>query len=239
VNDVEVGLLRNARIAGILYLLLGAVAPIRLLCIQGEIFIPGNPGATALNIVEHETLFRVGMLSDVVTGLLATVVAFALYRLFRGFDRDLAALLVLLGGIPVTVLYFVLVSTDAATMVLALNPPSLAGLDDENRIALVGLFSRLHSYGITVAQALWGLWLVPLGLLIIKSRLLPRFIAIWLFANAVAYVLQCVLGLLSPPLAAVVAGVLFPALLGEIAFMLWLTFGRLRREGAPLPGVAS
>jgi hypothetical protein len=48
-----------------------------------------------------------------------------------------------------------------------------------------------------------------------------------------------VLGLLSPPLAAVVAGVLFPALLGEIAFMLWLTFGRLRREGAQLPSVAS
>jgi hypothetical protein len=228
------GIMREARIAGVLYMLLGVTAPVRLLYIQGEIFVPGNPEATALNIVANEALFRIGMLTDVVTGLLATVVAFALYRLFREVDRDLAALLVIVGGVPVTVMYLTLVSTDAATLVLALNPPSLAGLDHESRIALVGFFVRLHGYGITVAQALWGLWLLPLGMLILKSRLLPRFIAIWLFVNAVAYILQCVLGLLSPPLAASVGGVLFPALLGEIAFMLWLTFGRLRHDTRPL-----
>lgn len=56
-------------------------------------------------------------------------------------------------------------------------------------------------------------------------------------ANAAAFVPQCVLGLLSPPLAA--AGVLFPTLPGEIASMLWLTCGPPRRDAVPLPGLAT
>jgi uncharacterized membrane protein YeaQ/YmgE (transglycosylase-associated protein family) len=223
---------KHARVAGGLYLLLAVVAPVRLMYIQGAIFVPGNPEATALNIVSREGLFRFGMLTDVMAGLLGTIVALSLYRLFRETDRDLAALLVVFGGVPVTVLYFVTVLTDAATLVAALNPPYLAGFDQQQRIGLVGFFARLHGYIITIAQVLWGIWLVPLGMLILKSRLLPRFIAVWLFLNAGAYVLTSALGLLSPRLDAAVSGFFFPLLLGEIAFMLWLVFGRLPREPA-------
>ena len=223
---------RDVRIAGLLYLLLGILAPIRLVYIQSSMVVAGKPEVTAANIVAREGMFRTGLLTDVLTGVLATLVAIALFRAFRDVDRDIASLMVFLGGVLVTGLYFVNVVIDAGTLVLALNPGYLAGFNDQQRIGLVGLFLRLHAYGITVGQILWGAWLVPLAMLILKSRIIPRFIGIWLLLNAAAYMLQSVLGLVSPRLDAMISGFLFPALLGEMVLMLWLVFGPLRRDAA-------
>ena len=57
---------RNARIAGLLYLTL-LTAPLRLLYIPGKLFVAGNASATANNIAAHETLFRLGIVSDLFT----------------------------------------------------------------------------------------------------------------------------------------------------------------------------
>lgn len=94
----------------------------------------------------------------------------------------------------------------------------------------MNLFVRLHHYGIVVNEMFWGLWLLPLGVLILKSRLMPRFVAIWLFVNGAVYVLLSVLGILSPSLEARAAGLAFPAQLGEVVTMFWLAFGRLQTD---------
>jgi hypothetical protein len=135
--------------------------------------------------------------------------------------------MLILGGLMVTPIYFFNLVNDAAALVVARAPSYLAAFDQQQREGLVSLFLRLHSYGIVVNEMFWGLWLLPFGVLILKSRLMPRFVAIWLFLNGGAYVLLCVLGILSPRLSASVSGLMFPLQLGEIVAMLWLAFGRL------------
>ena len=218
---------RSARIAGILYIMLGVVAPFRLIYIPKAITVVGNAQATAANIVSHEATFRLAILADLATGILTLFVALALFRLFREVDHDLAALMVILGGFIVASIYFFNLLNDAAALVVALAPKYLSGFDQPQREGLVALFVRLHGYGVVVNEMFWGLWLLPLGALILKSRLLPRFVAIWLFLNGAAYMLQSVSGILSPRLEATVSGIVFPALLGEVVVMLWLAFGRL------------
>jgi hypothetical protein len=44
------------------------------------------------------------------------------------------------------------------------------------------LFIRLHGQGFVVTEMFWGLWLFPLGLLVYRSRFLPRFLGVWLGA---------------------------------------------------------
>jgi len=223
---------KHARVAGILYILLMAVAPVRLIYIQNAILVAGNAQATAANIASHEAMFRLGILTDVLAGLFTLFMTLALFRLFREVDRDLASLVLVLGGFMVTPVYFFNLVIDAAALVVALGPSYLAGFDQQQREGLVSLFLRLHSYGVIVNEMFWGLWLLPLGALVLKSRLLPRFVAIWLFLNGGAYMLRSVLGILSPPLLTAISGVVFPALLGEIVAMLWLAFGRLPPEPA-------
>lgn len=73
---------RNARGAGLLYLSL-MTAPLRLIYIPSALFVTGNVTATANNVAAHERLFRLGILSDLLTGMMAIFLTLALYRLFR------------------------------------------------------------------------------------------------------------------------------------------------------------
>jgi hypothetical protein len=229
---------RDARIAGVLYLLLGMLGPVRLMYIPNALLVSGNAPATAANIVSHETTFRLAILTDMLAALLGLFVALFLFRLFRATDRDLASLMVILGGFMVTPIYFVNLVNDAAAMVVARAPSYLAAFNQQQREGLVSLFLRLHGYGVVVNEMFWGLWLLPFGWLILRTRLLPRFVAYLLVLNGGAYMLLSVLGVLSPRLESTVSGLVFPALVGEVVAMLWLAFGRLPPEPAPQPEAA-
>ena len=67
-----------------------------------------------------------------------------------------------------------------------------------------------------------GTWLIPLAILIYRSGFLPRFLGVWLTINGFAYVALGFTGWLLPQYHAVAFNSAFPALCGELAFMLWL-----------------
>ena len=66
------------RIAGALYLLL-AVSVFRPIYVAGALIERDDPATTARNIVAHEALFRLGIASDLLTGLVCFVIAPAIY----------------------------------------------------------------------------------------------------------------------------------------------------------------
>lgn len=211
----------KARMAGFLYLLLMA-APLRLLYIPKTLFVKGDAAATAANIAAHETLFRFGMVGDLFCGVVLIFLVLAFYRLFEAVDRTLAVLVVVLGGLLPATIDFVNVVNDAAALILVRGADFLSVFDKPQRDALAMLFLRLHHQQVVAAETLWGLWLFPLALLVLKSRFLPRFLGYWLILNGFAYLAESLTGLLMPQYEATVSNVLFPALLGEVALMLWL-----------------
>jgi Domain of unknown function (DUF4386) len=218
------------RRAGLYYLLL-MVAPLRLIYIPAKLIVPGDAATTAGNIASHETLFRLGMLADLFTGVVVILVTLAFYDLFKDVDRRLALLVVILGGILPSALYFVNVSTDAAALTLARGGGGLlsarganvlAAFTQQQREALMMFFLHLHNHGVNAAQIFWGVWLLPLALLIYRSRFLPRFVAVWLALNGLAYVAMSIAVLMFPQYAGKISNILFPALTGELVLMLWL-----------------
>jgi Domain of unknown function (DUF4386) len=213
---------RNARIAGLLYLLLGAVAPLRLLYVPGKLIVNGDATATAENIAAHETLFRLGTVSELLAGVILIFLVLALYRLFKDVNHYLAVLLVIAGGIIPAAIDFFIVLNDMAALMLVRGPDFLRVFDRAQLDALAMLFLRLHGQGILAAEILWGLWLFPMGLLSYRSGFHPRFLGIWLIINGVAYLVEAFVGLLVPQFEPAVAKVIFPMLFGEVVFMLWL-----------------
>ena len=209
------------RVAGLLYLLL-LVAPLRLIYIPNTLFVRGDATATANNILAHETLFRLGMFSELFSGVVLIFLTLAFYRLFKGVSRYHAVLVILLGGVMPACINFVNVINDAAALILVRGADFLSVFDKPQRDALAMLFLRLHGQQTVTAEILWGLWLIPLAVLVYKSGFLPRFIGVWLVINGCAYLATSTAGLLLPQWESVVASVTFPALFGELALMLWL-----------------
>jgi hypothetical protein len=225
---------KAARVAGLLYLGL-MTAPLRLVYIPSTLFVSGNATATANNIAAHETLFRLGILSDLFTGTMAVFVTLALYRLFKDVDRNLAVLMVILGGLMVAPIYFINTVNDAAALMLARGADFLSVFDKPQRDAMAMLFLRLHHHGVVANEIFWGLWLLPFGLLVRKSGFIPSVLGTWLILNGIAYVVISLTGLLAPQYEAAVFNSTLPATLGEIAIVLWLLIKGARVEplGAP------
>jgi uncharacterized protein DUF4386 len=210
------------RVAGFLYLLLVLFAPFRLIYIPIKLFVRGNATVTANNIGAHELLFRLGIVSDLLCGIILIFLILALYRLLNGVDRNLAVLMVILGGVLPATIDFVNVLNDAAALILVRGADFLSVFEKPQRDALAMLFLRAHHQEVLAAEILWGLWLFPLAILVYRSRFLPRFLGVWLIINGFAYLTISFTGLLVPQYEDVVSNYAFPALLGEMAIMLWL-----------------
>jgi len=225
------------RVAVFLYLLLVVLAPVRLICIPSALYVRGNATATANNIATHELLFRLGMVSDLLCGTIVIFLTLAFYRLFKAVDQNLAVLVVILGGLLPAAIDFLNVLNDAAALMLVRGADFLSVFDKPQRDALAMLFLRLHHQEIVAAEILWGLWLFPLAILTYRSRFLPRFLGVWLIINGFAYLIMSFTGLLLPQYEDMVSNIVFPALLGEMAFMLWLVIKGAKPQ--PLDASAS
>ena len=89
--------------------------------------------------------------------------------------------------------------------------------------ALAYAFLRLRSTGVSLAMAFWGLWLLPFGVLVIKSGRFPRLLGILLIVGGVAYLAVSVTRIGWPAYRQSVDQVLLPFyVLGELSMILWL-----------------
>jgi hypothetical protein len=225
---------KAARVAGALYLLAILVGPFSLIYIPTVLFVTGDATATAHNILTHEMLFRLGILGDLLAGISILFLTLALYQLLKGVDRGYAVLMVILGGLMVTPIFFLNALNWVAALLLVHGADFLAAFTQAQRYALAMLFIRLHSQGNVVNEVFWGLWLFPFGALVVRSRFLPRLLGIWLIVGGLGYLALSLAGLLFPQYEDIVFTVVQPAFLGEIAIMLWLLI-----KGANVRAVAA
>ncbi len=212
---------KAARVAGAVYLSMVVTAPFSLIYIPNTLIVRGNAGATAGNILTHETLFRVSMVADLITSVIFVCVVMALYRLFSGVNKTIASLMVAFVLVSAAV-GFMNVLSNIAALTLFRGADFLAVLDKTQRDALAMLFLHLHAQGHVINEIFWGLWLFPFGVLVMRSRFLPRILGLWLIVNGFAYLAMGFTGLLLPQYEHVVSNITFPALFGELAIMLWL-----------------
>ena len=212
---------KNARLAGLFYLLVILIAPLRLVYIPSKLFVDGDFHATIANIAAHEQLFRLGLAGDLVTGAVSLVLTITLYRLFKDVNKS-AALLMLMLGFMDTPLYFFNTLNDMATLLLVHGADYLAGFTAGQRDGLATMFLRMHSMMTYASEIFWGLWLFPLAALVYRSGFLPRWLAAWLAINGCAYLALSGAGLLRPEYNELVANFAFPCQLGEVAFALWI-----------------
>jgi hypothetical protein len=209
------------RFAGLLYVLISIVGFFAIGYVPGKIIVQGDAAATANNIAAHETLFRLGIASELVGQAGFIFVALALYDLFKGVNRRHASLMVVLIVVSIPIAFLNELNSFAA-LVLVRGADFLSVFDKPQRETLAMLFLNLHGRGFVICEMFWGLWLFPLALLIYKSRFLPRFLGVWLALAGFAWVILSLTGTLLPEYQDTVNSYLQPAIIGEVAFMLWL-----------------
>ena len=225
---------KDSRVAGLLYLFVVLLGPFTLIYVPSKLFVPGDGGATARNILAHESLFRVFTVVEIVAELFFVLTVLALYRLLRAVGQELASVMAILVLVDAP-LAFLGVVNHLATLTLVRGGDLLGAFSEAQRHALTALLLTVDKQSTLVSEIFWGLWLIPLGLLVYRSGFLPRLLGGWLVINGFAYVTMSFTGLLLPEYAKTVFTVATPVLFGEAVFMLWLLIVGARVRPSPVP----
>lgn len=212
---------KTARVAGFLYLLVVITGFFTIMYVPGKLFVSGDATAVASNILAHQSLFRIDIAVELLSELFFIATVLALYRLLKGAGPQLAALMVLLVLLDAP-LAFASIANEIATLTFLRGADFLAAFDKPQRDALAMLFIHLNQQADTVSEIFWGLWLLPLGLLVNRSGFLPRLLGFWLIINGLAYVVLSGTQLFLPEVLKTVSTISTPILLGEVVFTLWL-----------------
>jgi len=225
---------RQARFAGLLYFLMTITAPIGLMFVPDALIVPGNATLTAEHLRHSETLFRIGIASELFHQALAVFIVLALFRLFRPVSEALAWQMVILGALVSVPIMFVNVLNEIAALVLVSGASFLSVFDRAQLDALAMLFLKVHDHGIDVASIFWGLWLFPFGLLVFRSGFIPRFLGVLLIIAGVAYLGEAFLLVLAPDLGHVAGRYAIFLELCELPIVFWLLiWGARVRPAAP------
>ncbi len=187
-----------ARCAGLLYVLASSMAPFAYLYVPGHLIVEGDAFATADRVRAAEGLLRAAIVAELYGATLLVFAALALYELFKRVDQKTSTLMaaMILASVPIS---YANTLSNIAPLVLLNDSAMVPVLDPGHVAGQVTFFLRLHNYGLVVGQILWGLWLFPIGVLVMRSGFIPRWLAYPLFAAGAGYVLNSLGTLVLPP----------------------------------------
>jgi hypothetical protein len=222
---------RYARLAGFLYLAIIVSSLLSLLLVEGRLVVDGDWAATTQRIAADQTLFRAGLVYDLVMFASVIALAWALFVLLRGVDRN-RALLALLWRMAEGVVGAVTVLLGALVVLLVGSQDAEATLEPTQLHAMVHALLTAREIGFDVAVFFLSLGTIVYCRLLYRSRYVPRMLA---GLGIVAFVLMLVgtaVGLLLPQLKDLTMASWAPGIVFEATIGVWLLLNGIRTAPA-------
>ena len=226
----------KARFAGILYFLIGVFGFFGIMYIPSQIEVLGNVHATFNGLIENEFLFRMGIYSHLLNTVVMTMISLIFFQMFSHINKYWAMLMVAFVLVHISFEFGMEVLNITAIRIA--DGSFLESLELLQRQEWTYLFLRMANYGsVGLAIAFWGLWLIPLGILIYKSDFIPSIFGILLVAGGVAYITDSIFFILFPGSGGIFKDLLMvvPSI-AEISFIFWLL---IKGVSTPKPEVMS
>ncbi len=178
----------KARLAGVFEALEGFTSSYGQMTVLGQLMVAGNAAATAANILQHETLFRLGFASSVLGVVFHLAWAFLFYQLLRPVSRNVSvfALLVILVCCALQVITALLY---LAPLLVLHAGNSLSAFTQEQLHALAYMFLKLNGLAMDTNLVFFGLWCVLTGYLIFKSTFMPRILGVLLAIDGLGWMM--------------------------------------------------
>jgi Domain of unknown function (DUF4386) len=211
---------RLARIAGLLYLIVALLGGFAI-SVNYAIAESGNAAATADSIRASAPLFRLSLVSNLVAGTFWLLTAMALYLLLRHVHELAAAAMVIFvavsaaGNVPNLLNQY-------TALAIATGDAYIPTFGKAGADALTLLFVEMQTNGTTLGAMLIGLWLVPLGYLVIRSGYFPKPLGVLLIIGCFGYLAAAFTGLLAPDADAAADTLFLIGGLPEFVFVAWL-----------------
>ncbi len=209
---------RHARASGFFYLLIIACGVWSEGFARGSLVVPGDAAATAANIAAAPALLRMSFAADTVMALSDVAVGILLFVLLAPVNRTLALVATAMRLTQAAVLTMNLNDQNTALMLLT----GATELDSGLAAQFALLLMNAQSHGYDLGLVFFGVNCVLTGLLVVRSKFLPRWLGYALVAAGFVYLAGSGLRFLAPDLHSGFQGAYAVPVLAETAFALWL-----------------
>ncbi|OHD54580.1 MAG: hypothetical protein A2Y33_03500 [Spirochaetes bacterium GWF1_51_8] len=223
-----------ARTAGILYLVVAVFSAFSMMYVDPKFFVPGDAATTVSNILASEWLFRLGFVSNLVAQVVFLFLVYTFYNLFKSVDKDTARLMVILVVASVPIAFLNMLNQFAPILLLS-GSAYLSAFQPVQLQAMAMFFLEMQKAGILIVGVFWGIWLFPLGILVVKSGFIPKWIGIFVLIAGAGYVVDSLGKFLFSNFNIVISMFTF---IGEILLILWLLIIGVKEQKPVLKQVA-
>lgn len=211
----------QARIAGVLYLVVIVAGFFAEIFVREALTVSGNAAATAANILAHEQRFRLGFAGELLACACNLGLAVIFYNLFRVVNRSLA-LAVVFFTLVGTAIESVVLLNHFAPLILLKSSGYLDVFKPEQLQAQAYASLQLQSIGFAIALVFFGFYCLVIGYLVFRSTFMPRIIGVLLAIEGAGYLINSFTLFLAPALQARIFPYFMVTGIAEIVFCLWL-----------------
>ena len=213
----------TARLAGLLWFLSAVTGGLGLSYVRSSAIVGGDAAATAASIVASESLFRAAIVSSLLSQIFLFFVGLTLFHLFKEVSKVLATVCLTSGMMTVAIAVVNTLNLFGALLVSS-QPDYLKAFNPEQLNAMAMIFLRLANSGQGLLEIFWTPYFFSFGLLIVRSRFLPKILGILLMIMSVGFAINIITKFLIPQFYPAIFTQLAMGLgaLGGIPTILWL-----------------
>lgn len=214
-----------ARVAGFMYLQLAILAFAVTFVIRPGISTGNDYGLISSRILDSETIFRIGIICDLLGGAGNAVLAIALYTLLRPINEALA-LLAAFWRLADAIILGYLVYHSMVVLQLLKDPTYCAEFTSDQLKGFVHLCFDAQGASFNVGIFFYSLGSTLFCYLLLKSRYIPKSLSLWGVVGSVLAGASVLTVTLFPYLNPVLIPTCFaPVALFELVAGIWLLFG--------------
>ncbi len=212
------GLKSKGRFAGLMYIIFILLS---FLADQFGSFTQSKPEVVLERIASNAYLFRVGLVFNLLSAVFFLLTAWALYCLLKSVNKDLSLLFLILNLVGVGIQCVSAMQLFFAESLFN-HVKLINGEMTELMLSEVSLYIKAYNNGFISAQIFFGLWLLPLGYVVYKSKFLAKWLGVILLLDFLAITLWFFQYFLAPGLSMITTICLLISLIAELSLTLYL-----------------
>jgi hypothetical protein len=222
-NDPYNDLVKTARLAGICYLGLAITGVLGFVVYHPQVYDSADPAITLKNLSESASVARIRLLLEFGIIISQALAAIWFYKLFRGINEWGAWSLGIWGTVNSAVIMVSAIAMGAAIDVAG------GSASQEDKVVMIQLLTRLSANAWAVGGLFFGLWLIPMGYVVMTSKRMPPWLGRVLILGGVGYLLSTFISYLGYS-NTVISSLTIPATVGEFWMIGYLLIYGIREE---------
>ncbi|NRB60129.1 MAG: DUF4386 domain-containing protein [Winogradskyella sp.] len=188
VNTEQKNLIKTARITGVWYLMMAITGILGFMVFHSQIFVSGNPEQTLASLVALEATARIRLLLEFAIVISQALTAVWFYKLFKDSYEWEAWTLAIWGMVNALA---IMISAIAIASAIGIANSDINAMED--KVLLIQVLQNIISNAWGIGGLFFGLWLFPMGYIVIKSKRLPVWLGRVIIVGGIGYLISTVI----------------------------------------------